>query len=214
MFSPSYQCFLTNIPLLVWGVGMVHSSSTTALSSLQSSFSSAEPRCSGTTLDSQIAKTSKPSLNDRRKIVSFDQFVFSVDRFLGLFYAGHFPRHVFDFSAIRGFQKTNEKLFSLAHESTNEKASHKWSGKPAWDSSRTSISKCSFFANNEALADFKLLFSSWSFLVEDRSSFRSVSTRFNLFSSAPTFVLISFTTFFSSDLPKIRVKWGFQIGAR
>ena len=84
-----------------------------------------EPRCSGTTIDRQIAKTSKPSLNDRRKIVSFDQFVFSVDRFLGLFYAGHFPRHVFDFSAIRGFQKTNEKLFSLAHESTNEKASHK-----------------------------------------------------------------------------------------
>ena len=65
-----------------------------------------EPRCSGTTIDRQIAKTSKPSLNDRRKIVSFDQFVFSVDRFLGLFYAGHFPRHVFDSSAIRGFQKT------------------------------------------------------------------------------------------------------------
>ena len=55
-----------------------------------------------------IAKISKPVLNDRRKIVSFDQFVFSVDRFLDLFYAGHFPKHVFDFSAIRGFQKTSQ----------------------------------------------------------------------------------------------------------
>ena len=52
-------------------------------------------------------KISKPVLNDRRKIVSFDQFVFSVDRFLDLFSAGHFPKHVFDFSAMRGFQKTS-----------------------------------------------------------------------------------------------------------
>ena len=51
---------------------------------------------------------SKPVLSDRRKIVSFDQFVFSVDRFLDLFYVDHFPKHVFDFSAIRGFQKTSQ----------------------------------------------------------------------------------------------------------